>query len=186
MRVFVAYAFIALTGVAHAWELETKVDSMTDEAKSMATLRNGEGHSFAVYRQKDGTVWALFSLASKTVQTLSPKTMPIIRVDKYPPNDFNHDSELATLLARLDRTTPTPTYSWEPKWVNAKLLHGDDAESRATVVDQLGQGKTLLVRYYLSTGGYKETSFAIGPSAPFYKALTLVSKPARHSVGALQ
>jgi hypothetical protein len=186
MRVFVVLAFITLTASVHAWELESKVDSMTDEARSMATIRNGEGHSFSVYRQKDGTVWALFSLSSKSAQTLSPKTMPIIRVDKYPPNDFMHDADLQALLARLRGTTPTPTYFWEPKWVHAKLWHGDDAESRATIVDQLGQGKTLLVRYYLFTGGYKETSFAIGASAPFYRALTLVSMPARASVDVAQ
>ena len=178
----VAAVFLPLS--AQAWDMQSKVDSMTDESNMTATVKNGEGHTFTVYRQKDGSIWALFALSSKTGQTLSPKTMPVIRVDKYPPNDFMHDVELQALLAKINGTPVSPAYLYEPKRVHAKLWHGDDAQSRATVIDQLGQGKTLLVRYYLFTGGYKETLFALAPSGPFYQALALSAKPARHTANA--
>ena len=156
-----------------AWTVETKTDSMTDENRSVASLRSTEGHKFSVYRTKDGQVWGLFALADTGVQTLAPNNPPIFRVDKHDAWNIRNAKDLSELMQRLNKDTAPPSYVWEPKWVNFVLWHGNDAESRAPIIDQLATGKSIVVRYYLFTGGYKETTLAIKGGENLYRMLKL-------------
>jgi phosphoribosylformylglycinamidine (FGAM) synthase-like amidotransferase family enzyme len=52
-------------------------------------------------------------------------------------------------------------YEWEPKWVNFLIWHGNENESIAKDLVHLMKGKRVVFRYYLSTGGHKDTSFTL-------------------------
>ena len=56
-------------------------------------------------------------------------------------------------------------YEWEPKWVNFLMWHGKEDEGIANDLVQIIQGDTIVFRYYLTTGGSKDTSFTLNGAA---------------------
>lgn len=167
---FALAASITATCCHAAWSVITKTDSMTDRKVKSATTTNTQGHSLTVYRRADGSAWATFALAERSVDQLSPKQAPLYRIDKDEPDDID---VVRRLLPDL--------YAWEPKWVNWQLWSGEGAADMKTTVGRLMTGRTVVFRYHLFTGGYRETTFQLAGAGPSIAlALGIPSKvPAR-------
>jgi hypothetical protein len=130
------------------WVVDVHQDSMTDEIISSAICVNPEGFTLQVYRVKSGAVWATFRLPDTNSDVFSKK-MPIMRVDKLAPDDLG---DAATIMPELIQQ--------EPKWVSWRIFHGEGAPDRGSLRD-LMDGTKVVFRYYLFTGGFKETSFLL-------------------------
>lgn len=160
-RLLFSLLLFPLAATASAsWNVETKSDSMTDEIKKSAIVMNDEGHSLSIYRHPSGVVWANFSLSSRSMDQLSQQKPPIFRVDKNEPHDIADEKRLQEMGIGVQ------AFAWEPKWVNFLIWHGKESEGRSKNLDQLMQGKSVVFRYYLFTGGYKETTFPLDGAGP--------------------
>ena len=150
-----SHAVLALFTVVFAapcyaqWHVETRTDSMTDKLVKSAVLVNSEGHTLTIYRSEDKSIWAVFRLSSASLDVLA-STPPIYRIDKLPPND----------LGEAKRSKIFHMFEQEPKWVQWLIFHGDGPANTGTL-RELMDGHTLIVRYFLFTGGNKETTFNI-------------------------
>ena len=135
------------------WKIKETTDSMTDKVKKTAYVENSEGHSFSIYRiEKGGPVWGNFSLSNKVFDQIDPQKPPLYRVDKNPPTDLSRAKQLQDEIG-------IQAYGWEPKWVNFLMWHGKESGGISADLINIMTGKQIVFRYYLSTGGYKETSF---------------------------
>jgi hypothetical protein len=142
------------------WRLTAETDAMTDRVKRSATTVNEQGLELSVYRGPKDAAWVLFSLGKSSFDTLSPTRAPIFRVDKLQPHDLDSDRRMSERGLGLD------LYRWEPRWINFSIWHGREAEGRSVELKELMSGQSVVFRYYLGTGGYKETSFALVGAAP--------------------
>jgi hypothetical protein len=141
------------------WKVDKHVDSMTDEERKMAIVKNEQGHSFSIYRlSKDGPVWGNFSLSQEMFDQVDWKKAPIFRIDQNKPNDLAG-------VKRLQDSFGVKAYEWEPKWVNFLIWHGKQDEGISDNIVNLMEGQKLVFRYYLSTGGYKDTEFSLNGAA---------------------
>ncbi len=143
---------LALPATATEWTTTRRVDQMTDKEIRTATVTNDAGHSFSIYRVPSGQAWANFSLSDQTLDQISPKGLLMYRIDKHEPVDLAQGAALARYGVKL--------HEWEPRWVNFLFWHGREEQGRGQLV-ALMEGTTLLIRYRLATGGYKETSFPL-------------------------
>ena len=160
-RIFFGLPFLLVATAASAsWKVDAKRDSMTDQTQKSAVVVNSLGHSLSIYRHPNGAAWANFSLSSSSLDQLSPQTPPIYRIDKNPPNDLSNEKRLQEMGLGLQ------AFAWEPKWVNFLVWHGKESEGRSETLNQLMQGKTVVVRYYLFTGGSKDTTFTLEGAGP--------------------
>ena len=142
------------------WTVNTSVDAMTDEKKKVAIVKNDLGHTFSIYRiSKGGAVWGNFSLSDKMFDQVDWKKPPIYRIDKNKPIDLSS-------MKKLQDTFGVQAYSWEPKWVNFLIWHGKEDEGISENIVNLMEGEKVVFRYYLSTGGYKDTTFTLKGAAP--------------------
>jgi len=144
------------------WVKNQKIDSMTDKEEKHAMIVNNEGHSFSIYRVGEGgKVWAQFRLASTSLDQLSVDQLPMYRVDKNEAQDLMELIRVTKLMKRLG--TPMTFYTQKPKWINFQIWTGSESvcgpsgKKMAEVLD----GSKLVIRYWLFTGGFKETEFDI-------------------------
>lgn len=171
--VWLVLSLMSATGWTQ-WTVKSKVDSMTDAVQYSAEIVNADGHSLSLHRIGADTVWLNFSLAPTSADTLSPRRGPMYRVDKYPPNDLDHARKI-TETARKYRAQVS-TYFWEPKWVNVYL--GSNQVPDTNGVAQYMVGKAVVVRYYLGTGGSKDTAFTLnGAGVAISKAIGIPLSP---------
>jgi len=148
---------------------------MTDETRKSAVVINEDGHSLSIYRHSSGAVWANFSLSSKSFDQLAPQKPPVFRIDKNEPHDVLLEKRLQEMGSGVQ------AFAWEPKWVNFLVWHGKEAEGRSKMLNELMQGTSVVFRYYLFTGGYKETTFSLsgaGPAIPEALGIPPVADPA--------
>lgn len=141
------------------WRVETRKDAMTDEVRKAAKAINASGHELNVYRGPRGAVWVMFSVTAIPGETVSPRRAPMLRVDQHAPHDQDGSRHLTE--RKLG-----DTYQWEPGFVNFVIWHGVEAQGRSPLLQQLLTGEQLVVRYWLSTGGYKDTAFSLAGAGP--------------------
>ena len=158
------------------WTLDERIDAMTDEVKKTAVVVNDLGHTFSIYRvSEDGAVWGNFALSDGTFDQVDWGKPPIYRVDQNAP----------TNLARMKETQEMGlgihAYAWEPKWVNFLIWHGKEKEGISNDLVQLMEGQKVVFRYYLSTGGYKDTAFSLNGAASTISAAIGISPEIDHS-----
>ncbi|MEW6330216.1 MAG: hypothetical protein AB1560_02015 [Pseudomonadota bacterium] len=175
LKAIAAIPFFFLVSIsasyAAGWVVKTEVDSMTDERTHEAQTVNASGHSLHIYRLGDGSTWITFRLNGKSIEVLGEKP-PMMRVDKKEPFDFQLIKDLVRMNRETFRENPIKVaYRPEPKWVSASVYNGNDLPDRGPIFD-LMNGKKVTVRYYLFTGGYKETGFPLdGAKEAITKAL---------------
>jgi hypothetical protein len=158
------------------WKVEKRVDPMTDEVKKTAVVKNELGHTFSIYRLSEGgPVWGNFALSEGMFDQVDWKKPPLYRIDKNEPED------LSRMKKMQDMGLGIHAYEWEPKWVNFLIWHGKEDEGIAKSLVQLMEGKTVVFRYYLSTGGYKDTSFSLKGAAPAIAEAIGISQRIDHS-----
>lgn len=113
--------------------------------------RNAQGFELSFYRiSPAGAVWANFSLPPDSVDVLGSQSL-MYRIDQLKPvePDAGRNSRIPGLSDMVKR---------EPKWVNFLVWHGKDQPLTGTLRDFM-EGKSVIFRYYLATGGSKETAF---------------------------
>ncbi len=162
IRKLVAVLIFVVPNAALAeWTTVTKVDSMTNEVRKSAFVENSLGHRFSVYRipSDDNRVWGNFAISQKVFDLIDGEKLIQFRIDKHDAKDLRESVKLQKLMQRLGETRPM--YEWKPKWVNFVLWHGDKEEGVSPAIENLKNGNTLKVRYYLSKGGYKDTEFSL-------------------------
>lgn len=160
-RLLVALPLLLAMATAFAsWKVETKTDSMTDQTKKSAVVVNEQGHSLSIYRHPSGAAWANFSLSNWSLDQLSPQKPPVFRIDKNAPHEVADKKRLQEMGVGVQ------AYAWEPKWVDFLIWHGKESEGRSKTLDQLMEGRTIVFRYFLFTGGYKETTFSLDGAGP--------------------
>lgn len=164
-------AFLPLSYAA-GWSVKSEVDSMTDERTHEAQTVNAGGHSLHVYRLSNGSIGVTFRLSEQGSDVLGD-TPPPMRVDKNKPFDFDLIKSLVRMNREGLRDAPIKVaYHAEPKWVSAIVYPGKDIPDRGPIYD-LMTGKNVVVRYFLFTGGYKETSFSlVGAKEAITKAIS--------------
>lgn len=143
----IALAFFVTPSFA-GWSVETHKDSMTDKIISTAVCTNSGGYSLKVYRVDGGAVMLTFRLPDNSFDVLDAR-LPIFRIDKNEPED---SEELSKLVPE--------NFQREPKWASWVIFHGEGAPNRGTLRD-LMDGTRMVLRYFLFTGGFKETSFSL-------------------------
>ena len=167
---WLAFACTLSTSSIAGWTLESRTDSMTDEVNTSASVVNQRGHSLAIYRKSNGSVWMNFRLATNTFEQLAAEQTLEFRVDKFKSHTIPMSAALEMQFSRLG----LHLYSWEPKWVNFLIWNGKEQEGRGEMLNQLMQGSKVVFRYYLFTGGYKETTFPLnGADSAITAALNL-------------
>ena len=161
-----------------AWEVKEKIDSMTDEVMKSAYVVNEQGHSFTIYRiVKDGSVWGNFALSEKIFDQVDFRKPPIYRVDKNEPIDLSSKKEMQDLGLGIQ------AYEWTPKWVNFKMWHGKYDEGISYSLKSIMIGKNIVFRYFLGTGGYKETSFSLeGAKESITSTLGITYEPIKEDI----
>lgn len=160
--------WLVMSAASAAWKVEAWTDSMTDEVKKAATVTNAKGHSLVIYRQANGSVWAIFFLADRSADAFSPATPPIYRVDKNEPYDLAGDKQLTE-----NKALGLVLYLWKPKAVTFVVWHGKESEgmNEKNALYQMMHGESIVFRYYLFPNGSNETSFTLDGAE---KAITAV------------
>jgi hypothetical protein len=169
IMLFVFYCYPVF--VHGAWEVRIEQDSMTDKTKKSAYVRNSDDHQLTIYRISDGgVVWCNFRLSNNSFDQISSEKLPIYRVDKNEPVDLSglkglHNPRLGMNL-----------YEWEPKWINFVLWHGKEKDGWSKDLINFMEGQSIVFRYYLPTGGYKETTFSLdGAASSIAKAIDITA-----------
>jgi len=178
MRNFlVLIIWLSVHSVALAdWKVDEHIDAMTDEVKKTAIVKNELGHTFSIYRiSKGGAVWGNFALSDKIFDQVDWEKPPIYRVDK------NEPKNLARMKRMQEMDLGIQAYEWEPKWVNFLIWHGKEDEGVANNLVQIMEGQKIVFRYYLSTGGYKDTSFSLKRAASSISSAIEISSTIDHS-----
>ncbi len=168
MKITALFLAFILPSVALAdWSVIKKTDAMTDEVRKIAVIKNDIGHSFSLYRlNPGGPVWGNFRLSEKIIDQVNWRKAPMLRVDKNEPNDIS--------LIKKIHDMGLHSYEWEPKWVNFRIWHGNEDDGIADSLIELMEGDSVIFRYYLSTGGYKDTSFTLsGASQAISEAISI-------------
>jgi hypothetical protein len=155
--------YLSMSNVmASGWEIKSQTDAMTDKINKTATVSNADGHTFSIYRISDkGAVWGNFALSEKSFDQVDWSKPPIYRIDKNEPNDLTAEKETAEITSGK-----IILYEWKPKWVNFRIWHGNKNEGMAQNLRHLMTGKEIVFRYYLFSGGYKDTSFSLKGAGP--------------------
>tara|TARA_Y100000031_G_scaffold144424_1_gene175857 strand:+ start:151 stop:702 length:552 start_codon:yes stop_codon:yes gene_type:complete len=142
------------------WVINKEVDSMTDKKTTSAVLSNDEGYELKLYTLASGEFFCTFALPTNSLDVLSHSQAPMYRVDKNIQQDLN---DLAKMHDKLIEHGAY-LYSQEPKWCNF-ILSAVEKKNRDTisgwVLEEFAKGEKIVFRYWLFTGGYKETSFSI-------------------------
>lgn len=139
------------------WQLRISTDAMTDKEHRVAVTGNAQGHTLSLYRIDSGEVWMNFAISDRSMDLISGEKLLDYRIDKEEPVRLRDAQSLRHLGVVM--------VEWEPKWVNFLIWHGKESEGRRGIT-QLLEGTTFTVRYYLATGGYKDTRFSLKGAGP--------------------
>jgi hypothetical protein len=145
------------------WKIDIQTDSMSDEKIKTAFVTNNDGHSLKVFSKSNGAVYATFRLNSENTGILSEKLITF-RVDKNKPVE---------LMA--SRKSKPSAFIVEPKWVIWRILPNTDGTSHRNVLNEFISGNVVTVRYFLFSGGYKETKFTLKNSLNAIKSVMKIS-----------
>ncbi|MBK8095053.1 MAG: hypothetical protein IPK32_24565 [Verrucomicrobiaceae bacterium] len=140
---------------AHAeWRIGSSVDSMTDKQTKMATTTNSTGHRLSIYRSPSGAVYGLFSLPETNAEILDSR-LPMYRVDKLEVVDMDSAKSAASIV---ERSGGGRLFVSKPKWLNFLVYHGE-GEPKTGHLRDIMDGKAMIIRYWLLSGGHRETTF---------------------------
>ncbi len=141
------------------WQVKVDTDLMTDKETKTAYISNDSDHKFSLFRADDGRVFGNFRLSEGNSDQISHKRLPIFRIDKHKPSDMEGLKDIQHALRKMG----TIFYQWEPKWVNFIVWHGKPEKEwgEESTIKRLMNGKKILFRYFLPTGGYKHTEFSL-------------------------
>lgn len=162
-RILFVLVIFATLSFGSSWYVKKDVDVMSDKEEKFAIVKNKLGHSFMVYKIGD-EVWANFAVSDSSLDTIDYENHLIIRIDKGNATKLKQVANLGKIVYKRD------FYIWKPKWINFILGHSVNDQMLKTInLENLMSGNKLKVRYYLSTGGYKDTTFTLKGSTKALK-----------------
>lgn len=123
--------------------------------RSTARVENKDGHALSIYRQANGSVWASFEIPAKGAGELAADRAPTYQVDAHPVRD------LGTALKLQGMGTGFQAYAWEPRRVSFVLTMGAEHDIGNEKLEQLMEGRNLVVRYTLASGAAAQASFTL-------------------------
>lgn len=164
MYFFLKLILFASTSSFADWQVKEETDLMTDRIRKIAYITNDSGHTISIYRiSKNESVWMNFNLSSSTFDQISSLQPPMFRIDQNEPHDLSRQKR--SNESSYNQKHGIQDYIWEPKWVNFLIWHGKEEEGLSTSLVQIMEGQSIVFRYYLSTGGYKDTRFTLQGAA---------------------
>lgn len=146
-----ALSLLAMPAIGQQWKANVSTDAMTDQERRIAYITNDDGHSFAVSRTPTGAVLGMFELSDRSLDQLSHRRLPEFRIDRGKVYDIN-------IHSRMLRPSLEP--QWKPKFVTFHILSDAEPAGREMLSD-LANGKRMVLRYYLFTGGATDTAFTL-------------------------
>ncbi len=146
-----AWPLVVFAAVGH-WVVTEYRDSVTDEVGHGAVVTNEDGFTFSVYTL-GADIWGSFTIPPSDAAQLDGEKLIVYRVDDYPPTtqEFNRFREQETHKHLIDA---------QPKWVNWYIGPRGSLFVQK-MLRQLQGGQRLIVRFYLFTGGWRDTEFAL-------------------------
>jgi len=173
-----AVATFAYAADVDQWTVEKRVDSMTDKEIRTAQVTNAEGFTFKIYRVEDGKVWATFRLPEGG--DVLGSELPMYRIDKHEAVQLRlvPPGTPPEVLAILGKTIDA-----QPRWVNFLLWHGEGKTAVAGTLREILDGTSMVFRYNLIGGGYRDTSLSlVGAKPVIAEALQIDSDPTPEAV----
>jgi hypothetical protein len=144
---------LVIHAAAGHWVVNESKDAITDEVKRGASVTNKDGFTFSVYTVGPQDIWANFAIPSSDAAQLDAEMLIVYRVDDYlaKTQDTNRFAERELHLHTIDV---------HPKWINWFAGARRSAGLQQTM-HQLQGGRRLTVRFYLLTGGWRDTEFTL-------------------------
>lgn len=141
--------FLCLTSgaIAAGWQLESRIDAMTDETREEAYIENAGGDRLLIMRRSDGSIWGFLRLGGGRMFGSSRQGV-ILRVDAHAPIGYSGARE--------------SEFEWNPTLVAFRMRPA--GSMYCEVFQQLHVGESLLVRYYPSDSTQRDIKFELDPT----------------------
>ncbi|MET0001343.1 MAG: hypothetical protein ABW125_18260 [Candidatus Thiodiazotropha lotti] len=147
------------------WKVDKNSTGPSKTSDNTAMVKNGRGDSFSLYRiSRSGEVWAKFKPSEDFSDPVDWNTPPTLRIDNKKPINLSRQIDLQIMGVGVD------AYKWQQQQVEFLIWHGKENEGLSETLVQIMDGNKLVVRYYLSSGRNKESSF------PLTDAQTTISR----------
>jgi len=126
----------------------------------VASVRDGEGHTLAVYREQSGAVWMRFSLPATTTHALDRAFTPAFAVDGGAPTSLES-------TRNMERTAYVVGYRDSPTSVSYLIWHGIEAQGRSTKLKQLMAAQTSYDFHHRTADGVDRVArFTVSGASP--------------------
>lgn len=148
MRAAVAllpFLFVSCSATAAQWQLDSRVDAMSDRRVENAYIENTAGDRLTITRRADQSIWGFLSLGGGRMFGSSRQGV-LLRVDGHPPERYWEGNT---------------EYEWNPTLAGFRMR---TAESQyCEIFRQLHAGSSLLVRYFPSDSTQRDIRFDLDP-----------------------
>ncbi|WP_139116979.1 hypothetical protein [Candidatus Thiodiazotropha endoloripes] len=175
-RFFSLLPLLIISSITQAdWKVDKNSIGSSIAPVDIAIIRNGLGDSFALYRiSKGGEVWAKFNLSEDISEPADWNNPPMLRIDDNKPISLSRQKDLQLMGVAVD------AYKSQQNQVEFLIWHGNETEGLSDTLLQILEGDELVVRYFLSSGHYKESSFPLADAeATISRALDISNKTNR-------
>lgn len=140
---------------AEGWEVETKVDAMTDVTRSSAMVTAKTGETLTILQRNDKTIWAYFELSGANQFSVNDRL--ILRVDKNKPMSYNKDfQELSRELGQ-----PVTNWEWNPSLIGFEVGSGKADGGCHKIVTEIYTGENLVIRYHPNQSTIRDVIFPL-------------------------
>lgn len=135
---------VLLAGPAHAqWRVAQGTPSGSGKRIHIAIVENDSGHSLRLYNDETQNVRGLFTIRGG-YDTMDPGGCPTYRVDKREPKRVTFDEQRCRIMIK-----------------QAEFTLGKSGYDRNRQLNRIMNGNTLIFRYRLGSGNYRETEFTL-------------------------
>jgi hypothetical protein len=144
---------LAANAASVPWRVTESKDATADDVRRTAIVSNEGGFTFSVYTVASKTVWANFTIPESDSALLDGQKLIVYQVDDYPPQtqDSNRFGEKVMHMHLIDA---------QPKLVNW-VIGARGSSGLKQTLRQLQGGQRLIARFYLITGGSRDTEFTL-------------------------
>ncbi|MBE5317467.1 MAG: TonB C-terminal domain-containing protein [Xanthomonadales bacterium] len=145
--VFLVFLCFTSGVIASGWQLESRVDAMTDRTVEEAFIENTGGDRLMIMRRSDGSIWGFLRLGGGRMFGSSRQGL-MLRVDSHAPISYSGARE--------------SEFEWNPTLVAFRMRTA--GSMYCEVFQQLHAGESLLVRYYPSDSTQRDIKFQLDPT----------------------
>ncbi|MEW8323407.1 MAG: hypothetical protein AB2606_12260 [Candidatus Thiodiazotropha taylori] len=155
------------------WKVDKNFNDSSKTADSIAIVNNGQGDSFSLYRISNRSeVWTRFKLHGDFTDPADWNTPPMLRIDNNKPINLSRQKDLQVMGVGVD------AYKGQQGQIDFLIWHGKESEGLSESLAQIMGGNKLIVRYYLSSGSYKESTFPLTDAETTISSALKISRKA--------